>query len=254
MVKNIFCGRKAARAAHDGNAFPDARGAVTRSRCGGEIEVDVIGDHQVEMAITVVIDKGAAISPGFARAGDTCFLADGGKSSVAIVAIKDVFSVVGDVEIFPAIIVIIADADSLPPTGVGQAGFARDLGESAVVIVMVEMTGREVAGGRRIESGAVNDEDVRPAIVVIVEDGDAGPGSLDDVFLGVHAAKDFRGRETCFFGDIGEMSDGFGNVFWELGSVKKQRKRRKQSKRNPGAMETETRTMGRTGNHELLAY
>src|SRR5579859_1272540 len=206
------------------------------------------------MAVAVVVYEGAAIAPGFAGACDACFLADVGESSVAVVAIEDVFAVVGDVEIFPAVIVIVADAGSLAPAGVGQAGFVRDIGESTVVIVMVEMAGREIARGRRIESGAVHDEDVWPAVVVVIEDGDASSGRFNDVFFGVHAAKDFRGGETGFFGDIGEMSDGFGNGLWELASVEEKRKRREQSKKNPEAMETETRTMGRTGNHELLAY
>src|SRR5579859_7222433 len=206
------------------------------------------------MAVAVVVYEGAAVAPGFAGACDAGFFADVGKCALAVVAIEDVFSVVGDVEIFPAVVVIVADADSLAPAGVGQAGFVRDIGESTVVIVMVEMAGREIARGRSIESGAVHDEDVRPAVVVVIEDGDAGSSGFNDVFFGVHAAKDFRGREACFFGDIGEMSDGFGNVLWELASVEEQRKRREQSKKNPGAMETETRTMGLTGNHELLAY
>src|ERR1700680_4059959 len=92
------------------------------------------------MAVAVIIDEGAAVAPGFAGASDAGFFTDVGESAVAIVVVEDIFSVIGDVEIFPAIVVVIADANALAPPGVGQAGFLRDIGEGSVVIVVIEMT------------------------------------------------------------------------------------------------------------------
>ena len=54
-----------------------------------------------------------------------------------------------------------------------QAGFASDVRECAVTIVMEQVASRGSATSRSLERGAVDDENVRPAIVVVVEEGDA---------------------------------------------------------------------------------
>ena len=59
---------KAARAAHDGDALPHAAGAGARLGGGGEVEVDVVGDEDIEFAVTVVVDEGTAGAPLFAGA------------------------------------------------------------------------------------------------------------------------------------------------------------------------------------------
>ena len=63
-------------------------------------------------------------------------------------------------------------------------------------------------GGQSVEPGAIDQKNVGPAIIVVIEDGDAGAGGLDDVFLGVDAAEDFLHGEAGFFGDIGEVGEG----------------------------------------------
>ena len=60
------------------------------------------------------------------------------KGSVAIVVIKTVMAVVGEKQIFPAVIVIVADANSGRPTGIGETRSGGNIGESSVAIVAVE--------------------------------------------------------------------------------------------------------------------
>src|SRR5271165_124972 len=146
------------------------------------------------MAVAVVIDEGAAVAPGFAGACNAGFFADVGEGAVTIVMVKDVFAVIGDEEVVVAVVVVIADADALPPAGMGEAGFLRDVGKGAVVIVVVQVVGGGCAGGEAVERCAVDEEDVGPAVVVVVEDGHTGTGGLDDVFFGGGAAEgDFGG-------------------------------------------------------------
>ena len=206
------------------------------------------------MAVAVVVDEGTAIAPGFSGAGDAGFVAHVRECSVAVVVIKDVLSVVGDIEIFPTVVVVIADANALAPAGVGKSGLLRDIGESAVVIVVIEMARGRFSRSGRVKAGAVDDENVGPAVVVVVEDGDTRSGGFDDVFLGVHAAEDYGIGKACLFRDVGEMGERFGSVFGELACAEENQKRREQNKRDPRRLETEERTMSRTGNHELLAY
>jgi len=121
------------------------------------------------------------------------------------------------------------------------------------VVVVVEMAGRSFSG-RRIESGAIDDENIRPAVVVVIEDGDARSGGFNDVFLGVRAAENDLVGESGFGGDVGEMSERFGSALRALRGAKEKGNRKEQCKKSPGGFETEPRTIGRTGNHELLAY
>ena len=49
--------------------------------------------------------------------GDARLFADIGEGAVAVVVVQDVLAEVGDEQIVEAIVVVIADADTLPPAG-----------------------------------------------------------------------------------------------------------------------------------------
>ena len=141
MVEDIFRAGQALRAAHDRDAFPQAVDAFAGRGRGGDVEVHVIRDHEVEMAVAVVVHEGAAGAPGLAGAGDTGFVADVGESAVAVVVVQHVVAVVSDIQVDVAVVVVVTDAHALSPAGVSEACFRRDIGEGAVVIVAVEMAG-----------------------------------------------------------------------------------------------------------------
>jgi hypothetical protein len=124
--------------------------------------------------------------------------------------IKDVFAVVGDVQLLETVIVVVTDADALAPAGMGQAGFFSDIGKRAVVVVVVEMIGRSLLYGGVFEFRAVDDEDVGPAVVVVVEDRDAGAGGFDDVFFGGDTAEGVGHGEAGLFRDVREVSGRLG--------------------------------------------
>jgi len=123
--------------------------------------------------------------------------------------VENIFSVVGDVEIFEAVVVVVADTHALSPAGVQKAGFLGDVGKGTVVIVVVEVTSLFVGTGKRIESGAVDDENVGPAVIVVIKNGDTGAGSFDDVFFSVFAAEDYWRGEAGSLCYVGEVCDGF---------------------------------------------
>ena len=133
------------------------------------------------------------------------------------------------------------------------------------MIVVVEMAGGGFGSGKAFEGGAVNDEDVRPAVIIVIKDGDARSGSFNDVLLGVGTAGDDDVREASFFRDVGEISDGLG-VFIGYGreaadililrcaSKGKNQERQERREPYPQALETEQPEMEQIGKHELLAY
>ena len=135
MVEDVGGVLEAARAAHDGHAFPDAAEALSGRGDLVEIEVDVVGDGDVELAVAIVVDEGAAGAPLLAGAGDPGFAGYLAKRAVALVVEEAVEAVSGDVDVVVSIVVVVADAGALSPAGGGEAGFGGDVGECAIVIV-----------------------------------------------------------------------------------------------------------------------
>src|SRR3979490_485277 len=91
-----------------------------------------------------------------------------------------------------------------------KAGFFGDVGESAVAVVVVEMAGGRFAGGQPFQFRAVDDENIGPAVIIVIEDGGAGSCCLDDVLLRVFAAENDRCCKPGFPRDVGKMRDGLG--------------------------------------------
>src|ERR1051326_1015382 len=148
------------------------------------MKIHVVGDHQVEIAIMVVITEGSTGGP--AAVGDAGFLGYVSESSVAVVAIENVATEAGDIQVGPAIIVVIAHgATHGELAGRSDAGFISDVGKSAVVIVVIQRAARGLALERAFDAGGVSEVNVGPAIAVVINEQHAAAHALDDVlFLG----------------------------------------------------------------------
>ena len=125
------------------------------------------------MAVPVVVEKAASRSPPVAASGNTRILRNVFERAVAVVAIQDVLAPITHEEIVESIVVEVPNAAPLAPSRVRQAGFAGDIRECAVPVVVEQVASRGSATSCSLERGAVDDENVRPAIVVVVEEGDA---------------------------------------------------------------------------------
>ena len=112
------------------------KGALPKPGKIVEVKVDVIGDHQIDESIAVIVAKRCAGRP--AAVGDTCLRGYIGEGAVAIVAIEHVAAEAGDIKIGPAIVVVVADRSAHCKAGRGESGLGGDIGEGAVVIVVVE--------------------------------------------------------------------------------------------------------------------
>lgn len=117
-----------------------------------------------------------------------------------------------DEEISEAVVVIIAGADPLPPSGECNAGFLSDVGESAVAIIVIEVAGGFLGLGEAFEGVAVDKENVGPAVVVIVDDGGASAGAFYDVLFDAFAAVFGASGEAGLGGDVYEMD--LGGLRW----------------------------------------
>ena len=122
--------------------------------------------------------------------------------------VEAILAVVRDVEVFPSVIVVVANADALPPSGCIQSGLDGYIAESAIVIIAIKMVGRTLACGEAFQRRAIHKEDVGPAVIVVVKDRGAAAGRFDNVFLRLLAAKDDGRGQAGFLGDVGEIGDG----------------------------------------------
>ncbi len=144
-------------------------------------EIDEATDEEIEAAVVVVIEPDGARGP--AGCGYAGFFGDVGEGAVAVVAIEDAATVLRDVEIGEAVGVVVAYSDAHAIAAAGDASFLCDVGEGAVAIVVVEGVAEGNGRSPKIAGAAVDQIDVDPAVVVVVEEGAAGAGGFGEIFL-----------------------------------------------------------------------
>ena len=195
-------GRQAARAAVDRDALPSAVAALARLGEPLQRRVEIGGDEEIEAAVAIVVDPGAAGAVAHGGLREPGLRGHVGEGAVAVVVVQHVVPVGGDEQVVEAVVVVVADRHRRRPAGARQPRLRRDVGERAVAVVLVEAI--RGFGRRVLEAGAAQHQDVHPAVVVVVEEGDAAPDDLDDVALRVDAAVDARLRQPGFLRDVGE--------------------------------------------------
>ena len=183
------------RPARDGQALVAAQPGL-RNRRRRQVEIDVIGGEQIELAVAVVVEEGTPGAPAHAGGFEARLLRGLRERAVAAIAEEPVRAPERDEQVDPPVVVVVAGARALSPSAQCQAGAAGDVFERAVALVAIEMAGRLLAFRKSLQGRAVDDEGVEPAVVVVVERGDAGAGGLEQETIGANAAVDGRGRET----------------------------------------------------------
>ena len=79
-----------------------------------KVEVRIIRNDQIELSIPIVIDEGAAASLSLSVTSNARCVCHLFESAVPVV-VEPGFPVVRDVEVFPAVIVVVADTHALTP-------------------------------------------------------------------------------------------------------------------------------------------
>ena len=97
--------------------------------------------------------------------------------------VENVFAKISNEKIVEAIVVVIADADALAPAGMEKTSFCSDVGKGAVTVVFEKVIGRLLARGETFQTRAVDQENVDPAVVIVIIKGDATAGGFEKVFV-----------------------------------------------------------------------
>ena len=135
------------------------------------------------------------------------------EAAVAGVAVERVRTDVRDVQIDPAVVVVVAGARAHAVVAMPDAGLRGHVVERAVAAV-AEQTVPRLSRDRRIgQRTAVDQEDVDPAVVVVVEEQPAGPHGFDQVLLGAGAV-DVTEVDAGLAGRIRESHRG--RLLWRM--------------------------------------
>src|SRR4051812_8105600 len=101
----------------------------------GAVERYKLTDKQIELAVVVVVEPHGARRPAWRR--NTGLLCDVGESAIAVVVIENAAPVLGNIKIWEAVAIVVADRYTLAVATSGNAGFLGDVGKSPVAIVPV---------------------------------------------------------------------------------------------------------------------
>ena len=80
-----------------------------------DVQVDVVRDIEIEVAVVVIVAEGRAGSPALG-VSDAGFRGDVGERAVVVVAVESRTMKAGDVDVFPSVVVVVADGDTVTPT------------------------------------------------------------------------------------------------------------------------------------------
>ncbi len=118
--------------------------------------------------IAIVITPGGAGAPVAQR--DAGFFGHIGKRAVVVVVEEPVVAIVGHEYVGPAVVIEVADCYAEAPTVVGNTSVGGDIGEGSIVVVVKERrVGQGLLAVQGIEGCSVDKVDIKPAVVVVVE-------------------------------------------------------------------------------------
>jgi hypothetical protein len=153
---------------------------------------------------------------GAAGAGGLGYI---GEGAVAVVVVEIVATVCRDVEIFEAVVVVVADGDAHAVADAFESGLFGDILEGSIFLLMVEAIPVLRPGLLRYgalgcgvgERGTVDEDDVEQAVIVVVEGRDAGAHRLHEVLVrGVRGDSSKVDAGICC--DVYEACDGGGGL------------------------------------------
>src|SRR6266702_137972 len=150
VIERISAARQTPWPAKDSNALPQAAGVFARGRGVCKVEVRIVRNDQIELPIPIVIHEGAAGAPGLSVACHAGFFRHLFESAVAVV-VEAIFSVIGDVQIFPSIIVKVPYAYALTPSGCHKACLGSYVSKRPVVVVAIQVIGRGALSGKTFQ-------------------------------------------------------------------------------------------------------
>src|SRR5207249_3235191 len=115
-----------------------------------------------------------------------------------VVAPQRAIAPVADEQIVPAVVVVIAGADALSPSCPGNARGRGHVCERSIAVILEQPADRRLARRPpRLKTRPVDEKDIQPAIVIVVEEGASAAGGFEQEPVLSLAAEDRLGAQAC---------------------------------------------------------
>src|SRR5215472_11638346 len=115
VIERVVSGRKAVRAAPDGESLPFTVLGAAGFGYMGQIEIDVVGHEDVQPAIAVIVDESAAGSPARTCHRQPRALGDVFEFAVSEITVEAVVAVIGHEQVGMAVVIDVTGARRLSP-------------------------------------------------------------------------------------------------------------------------------------------
>ena len=146
-----------------------------------QVELGELADKQVQLAIVVIVEPDCARAPsGRAHARLLGHVREG---AVAVVAVEDIAPHLRHINVRIAVPVVIPHGDAHPIASSGAPRLFRHIGESSVAIVAVKRIPQRLGRIVEVRFAAVDEIDVHPAVIVVIQEGASRPAALRQVLL-----------------------------------------------------------------------
>src|SRR6185312_14567618 len=194
----------ATRATDHRHALPVAGRFLAANRNFLLVVFEVMADEEIEPAIAVVVDPGATRSITVARMPQFGALRYVFELAITFVVEQDVLPHAGDEQVVPAVVIVIADRHAGRPHAASKTRLRRHVFERAVAIVVIKT---DSGFGRRRAGLALagEDDDILPAVIVVVDKRCAASHRAQDVIDVTFVTVDHRRRQAGLFGHIDEV-------------------------------------------------
>src|SRR5882724_4543951 len=151
-------------------------------------------NEQIQKPVIVVVEPDSAGSP--AGCGDAGLGGHVGKGAISIVVIQNAVPVLCHIEVGKSVAIVVTDGNALAVSAGNNAGLFGDVREGAVAVISIQSIPQRRIGSVKIALAAVDQIDVHPPVVVVIQERTASPRSFGQIFLG-GLAIDVNPRNTA---------------------------------------------------------
>ena len=179
------------RPAHHFFALPLASPRPIGARRCLHIEIDIVGHHQIQPAIPVIIDKSATRPPARTYTSRCNIL----KGPITAIAIQHVLTPVSDIQVYKAIVIDVPGANPLAPTSLGHSRLPAHILKGPIALVAIKPIDGLFTRRKSVQPGRCYRKHIQQAIVIEIQKRDAGAKRFHNVvFLRRIAANENVGQ------------------------------------------------------------
>src|SRR5258708_7243816 len=167
---------------------------LTAPEVAGRCPIHIATDIEIEPAIAIIVEPGAACA--HPAAGDMGLRAPVGKAASRFAMEKEILAPAGDIDVRESIIIVVAHAAADRMSGDIQPGLLRDVHKALPAFVVIENYGtlRRFRSRTAGQGSAAEQQDVLPAIAIVIQEGAAGAKLLHEQLAPAPAVPMYEGE------------------------------------------------------------